>query len=321
MKNPKHTRRSEEGFTIVELLVTLGIVGVLCSLLLPAVQKSREAAHRIKCSNNLRQLMLATHAYESSWEFLPPHFTSGRSTLFRRFTHYSPQSLLLPYLEQRNVYDAINFTQPSVTLEDLETSNLTVSHARIAVFLCPSDTYGWMGPTGGINYRANTGTCGYCDEGRWNGAFSYGLRSADIADGLSQTISFSEKAISEWGVEGLSAGDWIEWRGQIQTTADGWIRACSNLDKNQVRSVHDGGVTWLVAGSIYTHFFVLGPPNTPIPDCGIRTFNGLGVFSARSYHPGGVNVAMADGSVHWTSAGISSQTWRSLGTRAGGEIP
>jgi prepilin-type processing-associated H-X9-DG protein len=97
-----------------------------------------------------------------------------------------------------------------------------------------------------------------------------------------------------------------------------FVAICSRLTSAPIPRT-DNGRMWLFSGGIYTLFFVSVPPNSPIPDCGTDNLNGRGVFAARSYHPGGVNAAMADGSVRWFASTIDEKTWRALGTRSGGE--
>ena len=141
-------------------------------------------------------------------------------------------------------------------------------------------------------------------------------------DGLSNTLAFSEKPIGSWPNGNFSAfRDWHDLPGSpVYSTADGWVAACSR--KADAGGFHlDAGRSWLIYGAIFTQFYTIVPPNSPIPDCGTEAVaNGLGIFAARSYHPGGVNAALGDGSVRWFSSSIAVPVWRALGTRAGGEI-
>ncbi len=325
----RHRTRSRRigwtGSTLIELLVVVAIVGLLVALLLPAVQAAREAARRAQCASNLRQIGLALHSYEGSFGGFPP------SALFmdvpfsgKRVAALSPQAMLLAHLEQGSLFNAINTSLPGVVLADISPGNATAARQSVAVFLCPSDPYIRAEPYGAVSYRANTGACVGCDEER-RGAFE-GLRGngaiSSFLDGLSNTLAFSEKPIGSRG--GYSPfRDWLDVTGTVfPRTADGWIDACSRArETDQMPARFDAGRTWLLPGALYTHFFTSVPPNRAIGDCGSWSVNiGIGVFAARSYHPGGVNAAMGDGSVRWFTSAVDTSVWRALGTRDGGEI-
>jgi prepilin-type N-terminal cleavage/methylation domain-containing protein/prepilin-type processing-associated H-X9-DG protein len=302
-------------FTLVELLVVLGIIAIVAGLALPAVQAAREAARRAACGSNLRQIALALSAYESRVGSFPPRTVSGKG--------YSVQSLILPEIDQVPLYNSINFSTRSVFLQDLTTTNATAAAQLVGVFCCPSDP-GAQGSTyAPVSYRANIGVCDLCDY-KNSGAFSLvaGASPAGFPDGLSHTLFFSEKPIGSWpGAAYSPFRDWHDEPGKpIYDTADEWVAACSNLSTSG--SFHfDAGRSWLIYGAIFTQFYTIIPPNSPIPDCGADgAFNGVGVFAARSYHPGGVNGALADGSVRWYSSTTALSVWRALGTRAGSEI-
>jgi prepilin-type processing-associated H-X9-DG protein len=118
--------------------------------------------------------------------------------------------------------------------------------------------------------------------------------------------------------------DWVDvglLPGHPGISPDDWLARCSALDSAQPNDAHlDSGRCWLLGGARYSTFFTSATPNTLIPDCGNAQMNGQGLFAARSYHPGGVNAAMADGSVHWFASTISLRVWRAIGTRAGAEV-
>lgn len=314
--HPEKGVERPHGFTLIELLVVIGIMGILVGLVLPAVQAAREASRRMRFSNNLRQIILASHAYEASAGAFPPA-TSGRvlPEFEGRGVALSPHCLLLPYLDQGPVYAAINFHIPSLIFEDLDAGNLTVYRHPIAVFLCPSDP---AAIDYGTNYRANAGPCQMCDDEE-QGAFIVRApgRLAGFRDGLSQTLAFAEKPRGSMAPTYSAFRDWAELR-VWAANASQYVGLCSGLRKP--RAIHfDAGSSWLLAGAAYTHFFVSVPPNSPIPDCGNGHNNGIGVFASRSYHPGVVNAAMADGSVRSFTSGTDAAVWRSLGTRSGGE--
>src|ERR1700733_15200903 len=140
--------KARRGFTLIELLVVIAIIAVLIALLLPAVQSAREAARRIQCTNNLKQLGLALHNYISATNAAPPGIVTSTSYLglsppasLATWTAWSAQSLLLPYVEQRPLYNAANFNWNCcyTPLGGNNQTNTTVYNTRIASFLCPSD--------------------------------------------------------------------------------------------------------------------------------------------------------------------------------------
>lgn len=330
-------RRRPCGLTLIELLVVIGIVGLLASLLLPAVQSAREAARRARCANNQRQLIGACHQFENTNGDFPLAVAYGHTISRVPGPHFeesllSPQALLLPYLEQGPLFNSINFDEP-LLLGGYEGANVqTVVSTRIEVFLCPSDPAARRFKIAPNSYRAcvGLGEIPGPPPGRssdaTDGAFAWvnspqefrsGPRLARIADGLSNTLAFSEKPIStqdryhpfrDWSI--------VPSDGQ-GVSPDVWVGRCSRIIEVIPRL--DAGATWISPGPNYTHFYTSVPPNSRVPDCATGGFMTGGLFAARSYHPGGVNAAMADGSVRWFSSGTAMNVWRSLGTRAGGE--
>ena len=193
------------GFTLIELLVVIAIIAVLIALLLPAVQSAREAARRAQCVNNLKQIGLALHNYIGSQGKLPPGIVTTTSNLpneYSTWVAWSPQSMLLPYLEQQPLYNAANFSWACCWYGDqAHATNSTVIFTRIAGFLCPSD--GSAGRDNINNYHASLGTgiTRYnAPDGSTNGIFPvynnsglsncYGM--SDVTDGTSNTIAFGE---------------------------------------------------------------------------------------------------------------------------------
>jgi prepilin-type N-terminal cleavage/methylation domain-containing protein len=182
------------GFTLIELLVVIAIIAVRIGLLLPAVQAAREAARRMQCTNNLRQLGLALHNHESAHALLPPAgcFPPG---LLAPMPSYSVQARLLPYVEQASLHNALDYDIPFAIQG-------TVARMRVAMLLCPSEVNDEPDVTPTITYYPlNYGIC----TGTWlvwdpvtrnfgDGAFGINanIRPAHVTDGLSNTISFSE---------------------------------------------------------------------------------------------------------------------------------
>ncbi len=322
------------GFTLIELMVVVGIVFVLLGLLLPAVQSAREAARRSQCVERLKQLTLAAHGYEASFG----GFAS--KTQYRRFAPgtggASVTSLhlaLLPYLDHSDLYSSFNF---NVSVGDgsytMLNENFTTATTTLSEFLCPSDPNNAAQPFACVSYRLCDGLGEWqrvatSTEGLWawnqieTGAFSTSVLdnpASAIRDGLSNTIAFSEKRIGSGGAIYHSAIDWIEVF-TLKERADEWVALCSNL-VNHEKADMEGGRQWPLPGAEHTSFFTMLPPNSPIPDCGSGNRGGAGIFTARSYHPGGVNAAMVDGSVRWFKSTVQEAVWRALGTRDGMEL-
>jgi prepilin-type N-terminal cleavage/methylation domain-containing protein len=324
------------GMTLLELLVVIAIVGALCCMLMPAAQSARETARQVQCKNNLKQMALALHSYEGSWNVFPPSplwwsFGTGKQRYAGAVL--SVHTMILPDIEQGATFNAINFSAAPTNLQSLAEPgiNETAACAVISAFLCPSDSASIPEPYGPTNYRANLGDCAVCG-GRpsdfRNGAFNRrGTRPADFTDGLSATIALSEKLLG-----GAPVGvytplrDWIYvgWPGgsPVEISADAWGQYCAGLSlSNSLPYVKfDGGRTWMIGATEYTGFTTAVTPNSAIPDCGDYTDGGVGVFAARSFHPGTVHVAMADASVRSVRSSVSLPVWRALGTRAHGEL-
>ncbi|HMY21350.1 MAG TPA: DUF1559 domain-containing protein [Polyangium sp.] len=306
-----------QAFTLVELLVVIAIIGILVALLLPAVQAAREASRRTSCTNNLKQMALAVHNYHDTHQSFP----------FAYQQSLSHHARLLPYMEQSNVYDLINF---NVGYND--PLNATARNIRINGFICPSDVdmlpstlrasnnyYGNMGTT--ILYQAPSTIPGNPNFGLepHNGAFSasVSVRFSDILDGTSNTAMFSEKNRGD-GTNGLStpASDTFQ-PGTYPATADEAMAQCLAVNVNDLtkQGYSNVGAPWLQPYHSTTVYYHILPPKTRscmFPPGRIAT-------TAGSRHPGGVGVAMCDGSVRFVSATVDLRTWRGIGTRDQGE--
>jgi prepilin-type N-terminal cleavage/methylation domain-containing protein/prepilin-type processing-associated H-X9-DG protein len=309
--------RHRSGFTLVELLVVIAIIGVLVALLLPAVQAAREAARRSSCNNNLKQLAIAIHNYHDTYNMFPFGGASG----------HGQHSRLLPYIEQKNVYDLINY---SVSVNNA--LNDVPRNTKIATFLCPSDPDQLPAALGGRNnYYANMGTnimytttdTSHPNYGkpRFNGAFmsdeiTTGFR--DILDGTSNTAMFSEKNKGD-GTNGVSTPDSDTYRpGTYPDTADAALADCLAVDVTDLSKQGNSnvGAPWMSSSHSVSQYWHVLPPNSRscmYPSLRIST-------TAFSRHPGGVQMALCDGSVRFVSQTINLATWRALGTRAGKEV-
>jgi prepilin-type N-terminal cleavage/methylation domain-containing protein/prepilin-type processing-associated H-X9-DG protein len=346
--------RPSRGFTLIELLVVIAIIAVLIALLLPAVQAAREAARRSQCSNNLKQIGLALHNYHVTSDCFPWNnagvpacnggdsgpwvFPSTNPCQANPWANFSAQALMLGYMEQQTVYNAINFSWGLYPFQNgTDQIQSTAIYTTINTFLCPSDP-----GRGRNNYRASNGT-NYDWHSRAAGAGAL-IRTATanntvsslatITDGSANTIAFVERSRGSGDGSKRAPGD--VWTGApvagfptfvLQNQADmnymsqTAIPACQTFAQTNGPGYVWGGWTW--AGGEYTNTvtnFAL-TPNHKSKDCspwgGVGT--GYGFFGARSYHPGGVNVCMADGSVKFIKDTVSFPTWYALATASNGE--
>jgi prepilin-type N-terminal cleavage/methylation domain-containing protein/prepilin-type processing-associated H-X9-DG protein len=336
---------SRRGLTLIELLVVIGIIGLLVLMIIPAVQASREAARKSECINNLKQIGVAVAGFESANRVFPSGVSddSPAARALGIADRVSLQTQILPYLEQRTVFDSINFAPKSRIAEgitvsvDKHGSNDTAKLTRVGTFMCPSDNIRLIP---GNNYRANTGPHPYWIESSIlpspNGGGSFlllkSIGASEITDGLSMTAGLSERVMGSGANHFDQHRDfWYAGAGgetRESTSQDEMIEICSIPISDPSQYLVSMGQYWLPGGMADTLYNHTATPNVPFPDCALhrmviedRGDHSLRVstMTARSRHAGGVNVLLMDGSVRFVRNSIDRSTWRALSTRAGGE--
>jgi prepilin-type N-terminal cleavage/methylation domain-containing protein/prepilin-type processing-associated H-X9-DG protein len=348
------------GFTLIELLVVIAIIAVLIALLLPAVQAAREAARRIQCVNNLKQMGLALHNYHQAVGSFPLGVSSAiydLSLVYNVKQNFSAHAQMLPYLEQQAVYNALNFNWG---VEDSTTVfcylvNWTGTNAQVKAFVCPSDPnagipdhnnttntnnyYACVGTTMnfsniGVTTVLNTPSLSWPSTGLFTWQQSYGINSC--IDGTSNTVAFAEgvvgtqslqfgqKRIGLKNVTALTALQFFDAEANPAGAAAA-LQACNaawNTASGAAIS-DERGENWAHGAMAYTLFNTVATPNAYSDNwtnCSAVTAGRSTITNADSYHPGGANVCMADGSVRFVKNSINPLTWWALGTRAGGEV-
>jgi len=327
--------RRRVAFTLIELLVVIAIIAILIGLLLPAVQKVREAAARMRCSNNLKQIALAAHTYAgTNDERLPVGLAQpgpdGRST--------SVFVELLPHLEQQPLYAGWNFASPFANFGGTGTP----ASAALSVFVCPTAglsenplRFG-TAAVGATTYGANAGTIAYPAFRATNdGVFGVGTASLrnqtrllDIGDGTSNTLLFGERTVGDGNLDSyltapldpavpsppfVAIGSLAGWAGTFgQNPGAGTLLA-----------------TYRAPNYTHPQFYIPPPPPPPpfppIPPpkilwttLGPQAWDRWSAYGSK--HTGGMNAALADGSVRFVRATVAADVFRAVGTRAGGEV-
>lgn len=294
------------GFTLVELLVVIAIVGVLVGLLLPAVQQAREAARRMSCQNNLKQIILAVHNYESSYKVLPPGYV--RKSVSGSNANHAGHAwglMLLPQLEQAGLYNQFHCDLPV-----FDDANSEPREQHLSVFICPSDPHSenrfvvrdeaatpveqYAASSYAGNWGPSSATVNIDDTPRQSRGVFYRnsrTRFADILDGLSGTLAFGERTNGPIpGSEPTAGGH------SVFETA--WCCAARDIDEPS----DDHGHTVLFETRFRPNQLGGDDKGVSAPHAGLALF------------------ALCDGSVKTISEHIDAKVYNSLGTRDGGEV-
>jgi prepilin-type N-terminal cleavage/methylation domain-containing protein len=329
-------------FTLIELLVVIAIIAILIGLLLPAVQKVREAASRAKCQNNIKQLSLAIHNYESSFLVYPPTMNVTPNTTFTTNNgSWGIHGRILAEIEQANSLVKVNLES---AWDQPPNSTTGVPTTRIPTFLCPSEVNDTVRLKAGApfvyphTYSFNCGTWFIWDnatnrggDGVFHPNAKYGPTA--IVDGLSNTLMIAEvKAFTPYSRNGGSP-----MAVPPGTAADVAALVAAAPDKKMGPTVNDntGHTEWPDGRVHHTGFTTTLTPNTKVASGvvgardeadynsrqeGTAIASTYAAVTSRSYHTSIVNVGMMDGSVRTMRDSITLVQWRALGTRSGGEV-
>jgi len=349
--------RKRGGFTLIELLVVIAIIAVLIALLLPAVQAAREAARRSQCVNNLKQLGLAVHNYQSANGCFPGMTSYPTAQNQSSGWSYAWPLAIMPQMEQQSLYNAFNFNAGNfndVAGVSNGSANTTVGYTQIATLLCPSEDMKTrpVSPWATMNYMCNYGGPGVIKGYNgtmipWvdiHGGFPNGQSATvvgveSVIDGTSNTALFSERLLGIPNVT-VRVGTNDGRRGLYQMTVASitnpmnYVTTCKSLPSatTSIRSDNTGYRAYVcypihVGNCAYTH---VGAPNSLMctdnsggtgKDASWLTFGGpFASLPPSGNHSGGVNMGMADGSVRFVKDSINPQTWWAVGSRNGGEV-
>jgi prepilin-type N-terminal cleavage/methylation domain-containing protein/prepilin-type processing-associated H-X9-DG protein len=313
-------------FTLIELLVVIAVIAILIGLLLPAVQKVREAAARVKCQNNLKQIALAAHNYEGVHQHYPPGVHMLTFAAQPRFRGVTLFVYLAPYIEQENVTKDWNLTDPLVNTTLPAPGPAARTATVVSTYLCPSDvipqnpvntgsnrwyaltSYGGNG--GSRSYdpatAANDGVFFVIGPGSQTAPNGKPVRIADLADGLSNTAFFGERSHVDPNNDAAA--------GMITPPSGSFVNPMANIGY----WANSGGR--LAAGDVTMSAFV--PINYRVPPPPDATYEDLErrVNAFGSQHPGGANFALCDGSVRFVRESLALDMLRRFCIRNDGQV-
>jgi prepilin-type N-terminal cleavage/methylation domain-containing protein len=330
----KFAARRQRGFTLIELLVVIAIIAVLIALLLPAVQQAREAARRTQCKNNMKQLGLGVHNYESTFSRFASagEFTNRTGTWARAFTTTSTFTQILPYIDQAPLYNLMNMNvHYSAGYGAPSTGNALASQTKIASFICPSNAVTQADPQsfGGTDYMP----VAYTDLdnaasparqkiplttwdrdsvlGNWN-------RIGDTTDGLSNAIAIIEDSGKPSGIVGSYAAGTLTGALVMPGVVAGAMPGSSNSAPNRWADPDSGsGVS---GASTNRDTFINNNKNPSNTVCPWSTNNCGPNDEPFSLHVGGCHALLGDGSVRFLSENIDGNTLRRLCSKSDGEV-
>lgn len=328
----------------MELLVVIAIIGILVALLLPAVQAAREAARRMQCANNLKQIVLAMHNYENSNGTFP--VSTGWKNDNSQNECFSDKMAILPFIERDNEYYGTNQAGQPYCPDWYGGSPQTLS-GRLPIFNCPSDSRPLYGGVSNFTYAINMGTTHtgsrFAGDANHNGIGWYRMVGpggendpsndppvtfGSITDGASNTAAYSEfvKQNPDYGNTPSTSPRIIKQQVYQWTSGNSVAENRNNclaqnaLTEDSRKQMRGTGWSWsfVGVGSPYGHTML---PNEKSCHSYTGDWFGSTAMAASSNHANGVNVSMADGSVKFHSSSVAPQVWWALGTRNGGEAP
>lgn len=327
-------RVRKSGFTLVELLVVIAIIGILVGLLLPAVQAAREAARRMQCSNNVKQIGLSLHNYESTFKKLPAGTFNDATKGVAN--NSSPHPMMMPYIEQSAAFQLFDFTV------DLNThaNNQASRQQNVPTFQCPSQPGSPKFVLPGTQCPLGCGQTNYVQSLGDNGNYAsnagpfgrrFGARFGDISDGLSNTGMFGEIILGPAAgspTTGIVAAGTPEDFAVATNLPFGTWDASTTGDTIPVAECNNRAISaYLYRGKQYyrgvvvaTYYSHTMTPNARLRDCIRGTGVDRGHMAVRSFHTGGGHVGLCDGSVQFASNNVDIVAWRAVGSRAGGEV-